>query len=223
MFITRKSIVAPLPAQAEQKIGVGGDRCLRLRFRLDQRIAHAVLERVARAVSHGRVFDVGMRLHHRAAGAQEPIRFAQIVLQLASGRCVRVNWRTRGRRGCRRAGCDRPIGFVVNPCLKSDRDRRRLLTALLGEEVALNLCRPRRVCPLSLARRRQWRSVREASCASGEFGQTIRSHASHTEDRKGRAKLSSWPSGSIKWKKRSPHSASRGAVAGWHPTASARS
>jgi hypothetical protein len=39
MFITRKSIVAPLPAQAEQKIGVGGDRCLRLRFRLDQRIA----------------------------------------------------------------------------------------------------------------------------------------------------------------------------------------
>jgi hypothetical protein len=49
MFITRKSIVAPLPAQAEQKIGVGVDRCLRLRFRLDQRIAHAVLERVARA------------------------------------------------------------------------------------------------------------------------------------------------------------------------------
>ena len=88
MFITRKSIVAPLPAQAEQKIGVGGDRCLRLRFRLDQRIAHAVLERVARAVSRGRVFDVGMRLHHRAAGAQEPIGFAQIVLQLASGRCV---------------------------------------------------------------------------------------------------------------------------------------
>jgi hypothetical protein len=77
MFITRKSIVAPLPAQAEQKIGVGGDRCLRLRFRLDQRIAHAVLERVARAVSRGRVFDVGMRLHHRAAGAREPIGFAR--------------------------------------------------------------------------------------------------------------------------------------------------
>ena len=37
MFITRKS--PPLPAQAEQKIGVEGDRCLRLRFRLDQRIA----------------------------------------------------------------------------------------------------------------------------------------------------------------------------------------
>ena len=32
---------------------------------------------------------------------------------------------------------------------------------------------------------------------------------SHTEDRKGRVKLSSWSSGSIKWKKRSPHSASR--------------
>ena len=78
----------PIPAQAEQKIGVEGDRCLRLRFRLDQRIAHAVLERVARAVSRGRVFDVGMRPHHRAAGAQEPIGFAQIVLQLASGRCV---------------------------------------------------------------------------------------------------------------------------------------
>jgi hypothetical protein len=30
-----------------------------------------------------------------------------------------------------------------------------------------------------------------------------RSRASHTEDRKGRAKLSSWPSGSTKWKKRS--------------------
>jgi hypothetical protein len=59
----------PIPAQAEQKIGVEGDRCLRLRFRLDQRIAHAVLERVARAVSRGRVFDVGMRLHHHAAGA----------------------------------------------------------------------------------------------------------------------------------------------------------
>jgi hypothetical protein len=82
MFITRNSIVAPIPAQAEQKIGVAGDRCLRLRFRLDQRIAHAVLERVARAVSRGRVFDVGMRLHHRAAGGQEPIGFAQIVLQL---------------------------------------------------------------------------------------------------------------------------------------------
>ena len=50
-----------------------------------------------------------------------------------------------------------------------------------------------------------------------------RSRASHTEDRKGRAKLSSWPSGSIKWKKRSPHSASRGAVVGWYPAASARS
>ena len=47
-----------------------------------------VLEGVARAVSRGRVFDVGMRLHHRAAGAQEPIAFAQLVLQLASGRCV---------------------------------------------------------------------------------------------------------------------------------------
>jgi hypothetical protein len=44
---------------------VGGDRCFRLRFRLDQRIAHAVLERVARAAGRGRVFDVGMRLHHR--------------------------------------------------------------------------------------------------------------------------------------------------------------
>src|SRR6202161_3099618 len=31
------------------------------------------------------------------------------------------------------------------------------------------------------------------------------------------AKLSSWPSGSIRWKKRSPHSASRGAVVGWYP------
>ena len=31
------------------------------------------------------------------------------------------------------------------------------------------------------------------------------------EDRKGRAKLRSWPSGSIKRKKRSPHSASWGA------------
>ena len=40
---------------------------------------------------------------------------------------------------------------------------------------------------------------------------------------KGRAKLSSWPSGSVRWKKRSPHSASRGAVAGWYPAASARS
>jgi PAS domain-containing protein len=88
MFITRKSIVAALPAQPEQKVGVGGDRCLRLRFRLDQRIAHAVLERVARAASRGRVFDVGMRLHHRAAGAQGPIGFSQIVLQLASGRGV---------------------------------------------------------------------------------------------------------------------------------------
>ena len=47
--------------------------------------------------------------------------------------------------------------------------------------------------------------------------------AGYTEDRKGRAKLSSCPSGSIKWKKRSPHSASRGAVVGWHPAASARS
>src|SRR5712671_5875851 len=36
-------------------------------------------------------------------------------------------------------------------------------------------------------------------------------------DGKGRAKLSSWPSGSIRWKKRSPHSASRGTVAGWYP------
>ena len=88
MFITRKSIVAPLPAQAEQKIGVGVDRCLRLRFRLDQRIAHAVLEGVARAASRVRGFDVGMRLHHRAAGGQEPIGFAQIVLRLASGKCV---------------------------------------------------------------------------------------------------------------------------------------
>ena len=40
---------------------------------------------------------------------------------------------------------------------------------------------------------------------------------------KGRAKLSSCPSGSIRWKKRSPHSASRGSVAGWYPAASARS
>jgi hypothetical protein len=40
---------------------------------------------------------------------------------------------------------------------------------------------------------------------------------------KGRAKLSSWPSGSIRWKKRSPHSASRGTVAGWYPAPSARS
>ena len=39
----------------------------------------------------------------------------------------------------------------------------------------------------------------------------------------GLAKLSSWPSGSTRWKKRSPHSASRGAVVGWHPAASARS
>src|SRR5882762_5729120 len=40
---------------------------------------------------------------------------------------------------------------------------------------------------------------------------------------KGRAKLSSWPSGSIRWKKPSPHSASRGSVVGWYPAASARS
>ena len=39
----------------------------------------------------------------------------------------------------------------------------------------------------------------------------------------GRAKLSSWPSGSVRWKKRSPHSASWGTVAGWYPAASARS
>jgi hypothetical protein len=38
---------------------------------------------------------------------------------------------------------------------------------------------------------------------------------------KGRAKLSSWPSGSTR--ERSPHSASRGTVAGWYPAASARS
>jgi SAM domain (Sterile alpha motif) len=50
---------------------------------------------------------------------------------------------------------------------------------------------------------------REASCASGGVEtNNSRSQGSHTEDRKGRAKLSSWPSGSIKWKKRSPHSAS---------------
>jgi hypothetical protein len=40
---------------------------------------------------------------------------------------------------------------------------------------------------------------------------------------KGRAKLSSWPSGSIRWKKRSPHSALWGTVAGSCPAASARS
>jgi hypothetical protein len=38
---------------------------------------------------------------------------------------------------------------------------------------------------------------------------------------KGRAKLSSWPSGSTRWKKRSPHSALRGTVAGWYPAARA--
>jgi hypothetical protein len=32
--------------------------------------------------------------------------------------------------------------------------------------------------------------------------------------RNGQAKLSSWPSGSVRWKNRSPHSASRGAVSG---------
>ena len=34
---------------------------------------------------------------------------------------------------------------------------------------------------------------------------------------KGQAKLNSWPSGSTRWKKRSPHSASRGTVAGSYP------
>jgi hypothetical protein len=35
-----------------------------------------------------------------------------------------------------------------------------------------------------------------------------------THYRNGQAKLSSWPSGSVRWKNRSPHSASRGAVSG---------
>ena len=140
---------------------------MRLRFRLDQRIAHAVLERVARAASRGRVFDVGMRLHHRAAGAQEPIGFAQIVLQLASGRGVSSELENPRSKGLSASGMRLTDWLVVSPGLKSDRDRRCLLTALQGEEVAPNLCRQRRVCPLSLARRRKWRSVREASCASG--------------------------------------------------------
>jgi hypothetical protein len=40
MFITSKSIV---PAQAEHK-SVWGDRCFRVCFRVDQRIAQAVLK-----------------------------------------------------------------------------------------------------------------------------------------------------------------------------------
>src|SRR4051794_40743923 len=38
----------------------------------------------------------------------------------------------------------------------------------------------------------------------------------------GLAKLSSWPSGSVRWKKRSPQGASAGAVSGFRPAATAR-
>jgi hypothetical protein len=56
------------------------------------------------------------------------------------------------------------------------------------------------------------------------LGIGVRSTCYWTEtESKGRAKLSSWPSGSIRWKKRSPHSASRGTVAGWYPAPSALS
>ena len=41
---------ADFPAQAEQKIGVVGDRGFRLGFRLDLRVAHLVPESMARAV-----------------------------------------------------------------------------------------------------------------------------------------------------------------------------
>src|ERR1043166_625304 len=59
--------------------------------------------------------------------------------------------------------------------------------------------------------------------ASGVATGLSASSQDQAEGRKGRAKLSSWPSGSSRWKKRSPHSASRGAVDGWNPAARATS
>jgi hypothetical protein len=69
----------------------GGDRCFRLRFR----IAYAVLERVARAVSPGRVLGVGMRLHHHAAGTARLRKMREL-----------ENTRSKAR-----ARCDGPIGL----------------------------------------------------------------------------------------------------------------
>jgi hypothetical protein len=51
------------PAEIEEKIGVIGDRRLRLRLGFDQRVAEAVAERMARAVSRRRMPDVEMRVH----------------------------------------------------------------------------------------------------------------------------------------------------------------
>ncbi len=71
----------------------------------------------------------------------------------------------------------------------------------------------------------QWQTAEPAAgqlLADGPDGRSAGPPGSRrSRDRKGRAKLSSWPSGSVRWKKRSPHSASRGAVLGWHPAARA--
>jgi hypothetical protein len=73
---------ADSPAQAEQKIRMVGDRRFRLRFRLDACVAHAMTERVARAIGGRWMLDVKVRMHNRAADAQQTVGFAQIIFQL---------------------------------------------------------------------------------------------------------------------------------------------
>jgi hypothetical protein len=39
-------------------------------------------------IGRRRIFDVERRMHYRAAGAQEAVGFAQVILQRASNNCV---------------------------------------------------------------------------------------------------------------------------------------
>jgi hypothetical protein len=71
-------------------------------------------------------------------------------------------------------------------------------------------------------RRRLWIAAR-ATAAPGTF--TCRgggAAANRDQPASGQARLSSWPSGSVIWKKRSPQAASRGAVSGRTPAANSR-